>query len=121
MISAVTASPSKATTSSQPPRDPNEVIFARFVARLEEAGEEDLETLGVEGVDPTLAVMEWADGLRDQVSMALWCIVSGLSDDVCIVINVVGRNEEGEGTIDPGHVRPIRDPLEEAGNTGRRD
>lgn len=41
-------------------------ILARYVARWEEAEDEGLEsdTLGVEGVDPTNGVMQWAESLK---------------------------------------------------------
>lgn len=46
-----------------------EDILARFVARWEEAEDEALEgdMLGVEGVDPTNGVMEWAEGLKSEL------------------------------------------------------
>lgn len=42
-------------------------IFARFVARMEEASEEDLDTntsIGLEGVDPTPDLLAWAESTR---------------------------------------------------------
>ncbi|KAG9025159.1 hypothetical protein FRB95_010487 [Tulasnella sp. JGI-2019a] len=44
-------------------------ILARFVARWEEAEDEALEgdTLGVEGVDPTNGVMDWAEQLKAEL------------------------------------------------------
>jgi hypothetical protein len=57
-------------TGSSSPSNPHETILARYVARLEEAEEESLdgEVLGVEGVDPTVEVMEWSEGLKSEVS-----------------------------------------------------
>ncbi|KAG8986502.1 hypothetical protein FRB90_003970, partial [Tulasnella sp. 427] len=45
-------------------------ILARFVARWEEAEAEGLEgdTIGVEGVDPTNGVMEWAENLQTELA-----------------------------------------------------
>ncbi|KAG8935183.1 hypothetical protein FRC01_007416 [Tulasnella sp. 417] len=45
-------------------------ILARFVARWEEAEAEGLEgdTIGVEGVDPTCGVMEWAETLQTELA-----------------------------------------------------
>ncbi|KAG8945513.1 hypothetical protein FRC04_000716 [Tulasnella sp. 424] len=45
-------------------------ILARFVARWEEAEAEGLEgdTIGVEGVDPTNGVMEWAETLQKELA-----------------------------------------------------
>ena len=43
-------------------------VFAKFVARLEELSDEDLPdlnaTLGLEGVEPTQALMAWAEATR---------------------------------------------------------
>lgn len=101
MISDITASPtksspSKPSSSSQPtPAKSNEAIFARYVARLEEAGDEDLETLGVEGVEPTLEVMEWADGLRTRVSTTVTRNVSG-----GLILSPAGGGKERAGGTD---------------------
>ena len=50
-----------------------EQILARFVARWEEAEDEALEgdTLGVEGVDPTESIMEWAEKLKAEVRLRI--------------------------------------------------
>ncbi|KAI8970590.1 microtubule associated protein-domain-containing protein [Trametes punicea] len=43
-------------------------VFAKFVARMEELSDEDLPdsnvTIGLEGVEPTLALMAWAEATR---------------------------------------------------------
>ncbi|KAG8904581.1 hypothetical protein FRB99_001544 [Tulasnella sp. 403] len=46
-----------------------EHILARYVARWEEAVDENLEgdTIGVEGVDPTNGLMEWAESLKSEL------------------------------------------------------
>jgi protein regulator of cytokinesis 1 len=46
--------------------DPRELIIARHAARIDEAEDEGLgeEVLGVEGVDPTVDLMEWAEALK---------------------------------------------------------
>ena len=61
------------------PDEPREVhgvdyqrIFARFVARIEEASEEDLQDsntahVGLEGVDPTPGLIAWAESTRAEL------------------------------------------------------
>jgi hypothetical protein len=48
--------------------NPYDAILARYVSRLTEGDDEAFETLGVEGVDPTLDVMEYFDSLKTEVS-----------------------------------------------------
>lgn len=48
--------------------NPYDAILARYVSRLSEGDDEAFETLGVEGVDPTLDVMEYFDTLKTEVS-----------------------------------------------------
>ncbi|KAG8934977.1 hypothetical protein FRC02_008833 [Tulasnella sp. 418] len=65
---AVPSTSSSEDVEQNPDRDHNQIL-ARFIARWEEAGDEALEgdTLGVEGVDPTVEVMEWAENLKSEV------------------------------------------------------
>lgn len=48
-------------------------VFARFVARLTEAADEDLdrEVIGVEGVEPSLPLMDWFERLVNDVRTVL--------------------------------------------------
>ncbi|KAI0360677.1 hypothetical protein OH77DRAFT_1470873 [Trametes cingulata] len=52
----------------QPSEADHQRVFARFVARMEELSDEDLPdsnvTVGLEGVEPTLALMAWAEATR---------------------------------------------------------
>ncbi|CDO70098.1 hypothetical protein BN946_scf184806.g25 [Trametes cinnabarina] len=58
--------------SEEPRHQPSETdhqrVFARFVARMEEISDEDLPdsnvTVGLEGVEPTQALMSWAQATR---------------------------------------------------------
>ena len=59
-----------------PPPDPQKQreayfpIFAQFVAKLQEAEDEELdgELIGVEKVEPSLALMDWFERLQSDVS-----------------------------------------------------
>ncbi|KAG8880514.1 hypothetical protein FRB98_005042 [Tulasnella sp. 332] len=66
-----TSIPSSSSASGRigPSSGSHDQILARFVARWEEAEDEALEgdTLGVEGVDPTNGVMEWAEQLKTEL------------------------------------------------------
>ncbi|OSD08019.1 hypothetical protein PYCCODRAFT_1381285 [Trametes coccinea BRFM310] len=52
----------------QPSEADHQRVFARFVARMEEISDEDLPdsnvTVGLEGVEPTQALMAWAEATR---------------------------------------------------------
>ena len=63
------ALPTPDVTSEPVTTSEYEQILARFVARWEEAEDEGLEgdTLGVEGVDPTTDIMEWAETLKTEL------------------------------------------------------
>lgn len=45
-------------------------VFAKYVARLQEAADEELEgeTVGVEGIEPTLSLVDWFERLVTDVS-----------------------------------------------------
>jgi protein regulator of cytokinesis 1 len=50
------------------------IVFGRFVARLQEASDESLdldgpgnEAFGVEGVEPTVGLMQWAEATKTDV------------------------------------------------------
>lgn len=50
------------------------IIFGRFVARLQEASDESLdldgpgnEAFGVDGVEPTLGLVQWAESTKTEV------------------------------------------------------
>lgn len=60
--------------SEEPPRtteSDHQRMFAKFVARMEELSDEDLPesnvTIGLEGVDPTPALMAWAEATRAEL------------------------------------------------------
>lgn len=69
-------SSSSASTSSAskplPSTTSYDGILARYVSRLTEGDDEAFETLGVEGVDPTLDVMEYFDSLKVEVRPCLF-------------------------------------------------
>lgn len=53
----------------EPPETEYQHIFARFVARMEEASEEDLQDahIGLEAVEPTLGLIAWAESTRAEL------------------------------------------------------
>lgn len=55
----------------QPSETDHQRVFAKFVARMEELSDEDLPeshvALGLEGVEPTLALMTWAESTRAEL------------------------------------------------------
>jgi hypothetical protein len=70
--------------------NPYDAILARYVSRVSEGDDEAFETLGVEGVDPTLDVMEYFDSLKTEVSsqrhiLAYFRIEMGLTYHVSIL------------------------------------
>ncbi|KAH7104384.1 microtubule associated protein-domain-containing protein [Auriculariales sp. MPI-PUGE-AT-0066] len=42
-------------------------VFSQYVARLEEAADEGLETAGIEGVEPTLGLLLWAERVKTEL------------------------------------------------------
>ncbi|KAI0646310.1 microtubule associated protein-domain-containing protein [Trametes meyenii] len=56
---------------SQPSDSDHQRVFAKFVARMEELSDEDLPdsnvTVGLEGVEPTPALMVWAEATRAEL------------------------------------------------------
>jgi Ase1/PRC1/MAP65 family protein len=73
-----TSTPNTSATSSMKPDDDNlalyHSVFGRFVARLQEASDESLDldgpgtdAFGVEGVEPTSGLMQWAEATKSEV------------------------------------------------------
>lgn len=77
-ISSIRSSFGPSSTSSKLSEDDlrsYSAIFGRFVSRLEEALDESMdldgpgnEMFGVENVEPTVGLIKWAEGLKDDVS-----------------------------------------------------
>ena len=77
-----TSTPNTSATSSTKPEEDGlasyHAVFGRFVARLQEASDESLdldshgnEAFGVEGVEPSLGLMQWAEGTKVEVGRSL--------------------------------------------------
>lgn len=72
-----TSTPNTSATSAKPDDDNivlYHTVFGRFVARLQEASDESLDldgpgndAFGVEGVEPTSGLMQWAENTKSEV------------------------------------------------------
>jgi len=85
-------------------------LFSEFVGKLQEA-EEGREVGGVEGVDPTLVLIEWFEHLKTDVRNSPWVI-----HPLTKPSPVAGGRKDPPRNADPDSVRPARNLVETTGN-----